>query len=633
MTGRRTILLFWALFLVPTLIVTALAFQLLSHEQDRLNRTAMETLFRQAESVADTIHLTLQAVRDNMGRSLLQLSPDHRLQTLQSWEATNPLIRNLFVKPRDKQPTYPVPGMASTAEERRFINRYEALFSGRLAFDFNEQPALDSPGNMTSLPPSQTAAANAPISGKPSTLYTPYPSQEKEITQKVHSEKENLLALSRGSRQAVSPATAIQPPIKGKNTLPETGMTEKSGWIPWFSENRLFILIWAQKEKNAPVYGVELELMTLLSRLVVEFPSLSSDTSALVLMDGNGHAMHQSGGLDISSSAVPRTTFSVSPLLPHWKIALYTDETGISTTRGFLYLSCLLLGIFLAAIVTGGGLLTRLTLKNMKDARQKTSFVASVSHELKTPLTSIRMYAELLQSERIKDPDKRRHYLSVMVSESRRLTRLINNVLDFGRLEQGKKQYHKRAIDLRELLNQIIDAHRLRIQQHGLEIITQFNFDGTSNSDNNGQDKNERGYGDGDGDENRNGREQECNFTLTSDPDALEQVILNLMDNALKYARNGKFIRFVLKKEYSAAATGDMILLKVCDGGAGIPPKHHEAIFEKFHRVDNTLTATHPGSGLGLSISRKILRDLGGDLVLEPNPTGPGCCFTARIKP
>ncbi len=113
-------------------------------------------------------------------------------------------------------------------------------------------------------------------------------------------------------------------------------------------------------------------------------------------------------------------------------------------------------------------------------------------------------------------------------------------------------------------------------------------------------------------------------FTIRTDRDALEQVVLNLMDNVLKYAGTGEFIKFVLARE------AQTVLLTICDDGPGIPKALQEKVFDKFFRVDSSLTATQPGSGLGLSISRRILRDLGGDLYLEPGKK-TGCCFTARI--
>ncbi|MCA1784549.1 MAG: ATP-binding protein [Desulfobacteraceae bacterium] len=113
-------------------------------------------------------------------------------------------------------------------------------------------------------------------------------------------------------------------------------------------------------------------------------------------------------------------------------------------------------------------------------------------------------------------------------------------------------------------------------------------------------------------------------FRIRTDRDALEQVVLNLMDNVLKYAGTGEYIKFVLKRQPSA------VVLTICDAGPGIPKDLQEKVFDKFFRVDSSLTATQPGSGLGLSISRRILRDLGGDLYLDPgNETG--CSFTARI--
>jgi signal transduction histidine kinase len=245
----------------------------------------------------------------------------------------------------------------------------------------------------------------------------------------------------------------------------------------------------------------------------------------------------------------------------------------------------------MAAILSGGILLTRMTLKNMKDARQKTSFVSSVSHELKTPLTSIRMSAELLLSGRVSDEKKKDRYLSVMVAESERLTRLINNVLDFGKLEQGRKHYRLSPVAVDRFLTQLIEAHRVRITAQGLRMVTHIGSE---------------------------------DFTVRTDRDALEQVVLNLMDNVLKYAGTGEFIKFVLTRQARA------VLLTICDDGPGIPKALQDKVFDKFFRVDSSLTATQPGSGLGLSISRRILRDLGGDLFLEPG-TENGCCFTARI--
>ncbi|MCK4768332.1 MAG: HAMP domain-containing histidine kinase, partial [Desulfobacula sp.] len=510
MTSKRSIIIFWALFLVPTLIISGIAFRLLSHEQERINRSAIQALSERAKTISETIHITVEAVQENLTQSLLDIDQDKLKKTLLVWEETNPLVRNVFIYQKNRELEYPVRGMESTLEERRFISRYDSLFSGRMKFDFNEDFSKD----------------------------------ESKIKGITESSRQKLVALSRVVQKA---------PVSEQKAFPsaesEQQFIEKSGWIPWFSENRLHILGWVKKIGNGPVYGIELELMALLSRLVIDFSELSEKGAALVLMDGNGNFMHQSGRWVADPKEEPVAVVSVSSLLPHWQIGVFVDDKGFGATRGFLYVSVILLGVFIIAIVSGGVLLTRLTLQNMKDARQKTSFVSSVSHELKTPLTSIRMYAELLLSKRIKDTNKTQTYLSVIVSESERLTRLINNVLAFGKLEQGKKTYHLINFEMDRLLGQMIQAHSIRIENQGMEIISQI---------------------------------EGGDYKVKTDRDAIEQVILNLVDNALKYADKGKFIKFVLEKDNS------FILLKICDDGPGIPKAQQEMIFEKFHRVDNS---------------------------------------------
>jgi len=531
--GRPSILIFWTLLLIPTLILAGVAFRLLSHEQERIRRNSADALLDQARVIARSIDLSLETVQENLTGSLLDIPPGDIEPRLMSWERLNPLVRNVFIFHPEGGLEYPERSIASTQEERQFIDRFSPLFSGRLSFGFNKL--------------------------------------SKEGTTVQASSRKKLYALSRETQPTQS--------------------TTKSGWIPWFSDNRLYILGWVRQNETEPVYGVELELMVLLSRLTAEFPENSRPGTALVLMDGSHTPIHQSGPLETDGDKTPVGRIMVSPHLPHWTITAFTGKDASGTGQSFLILSLILVGILLTAIVSGGILITRLTLQNIKDARQKTSFVASVSHELKTPLTSIRMYAELLLSKRIKDPDKQHHYLEVIVQESGRLTRLINNVLDFGKLEQGKKKYHPTPFDMVVFLEELIRTHEIRIQNTGLQIIKEFSMG---------------------------------SFTVNTDRDAMEQVVLNLLDNALKYAGRGQFIKFILIRE------GNDIQVKLQDDGPGIAPNTREQVFKKFFRADNSLTTVQPGSGLGLSIARQMLRDLGGDLTIEPD-LRKGACFTIRI--
>ncbi len=167
----------------------------------------------------------------------------------------------------------------------------------------------------------------------------------------------------------------------------------------------------------------------------------------------------------------------------------------------------------------------------------------------------------------------------------------MNNVLDFSLLEQGRKKYHFEDLEMVSFLHETISAQKLRIQEEGLVL-------------------------------NINIKDDE--IMVRTDRDAIEQALLNLMDNAIKYAAEGKelSIAFKVRNEYCE--------LQFADRGPGVPVAHRDSIFKKFHRVDDSLTARKPGSGLGLSISRRLLRDMGGDLLYRPREGG-GSCFIVQI--
>jgi signal transduction histidine kinase len=218
--------------------------------------------------------------------------------------------------------------------------------------------------------------------------------------------------------------------------------------------------------------------------------------------------------------------------------------------------------------------------------------VSNVSHELKTPLTTIRMYAELLGDNRVRDEARQRNYLDTIIIESQRLTRLVNNVLDFSRLEQGHKQYNSEEGDLVPLISRVLETQRPRLEEAGFKLEANLPA----------------------GDPIR----------IYADRDAIEQVLLNLLDNAMKYASSGGWLGLSLQRNGADA------ILTVSDHGPGVPSAHRRRIFDTFHRVDDSLTASQPGSGLGLSIARRLLRDQGGDLRCEPNQPA-GAKFIATI--
>lgn len=553
---KRSIILYWLLILIPTVIIGIVAFRLIYHEQERINRLAVDAISDRAKSISETLLLTVEAVQEELTRSLLSIPDDRLKDTLLEWSETNPLVRNVFIWDEQAGLVYPVSGMASTSEERYFASRFDGLFSGRIQWS----------------------------SGKPDSSDVNTDSSGTDLVQ-------DISKMNRGKRELISIAQSSRSiGLESSDTM-EEGITT-GGWVPWFAENRLYILGWVSKGKGRPVYGAELELMTLLSGLINNFPKTSSAEPCYALVDDSGTLLHQSGDMKIDRDIKPLLSVSLEPLLPHWSIAVYTHQdktTGAG--NGLMITALLLLSVFILAIAVGGFLLMKNARQNMIDAQQKTSFVSNVSHELKTPLTSIRMFAELLLDDRVKDQEKKHKYLQIMVAETRRLTRLVNNVLDFSRLEQGQKRYQMEEINGCELIREIIEIHSPRIKEAGMEIILNI---------------------------------PDETIMIRTDRDAMEQVILNLVDNAIKYGADGKVISISLKRDINN------VDIRVEDRGPGVPVSQRKKIFEKFHRVDNSLTAKTQGSGLGLSIARRMLRDMGGDLDYEPG-AGGGSSFVIRI--
>jgi signal transduction histidine kinase len=184
----------------------------------------------------------------------------------------------------------------------------------------------------------------------------------------------------------------------------------------------------------------------------------------------------------------------------------------------------------------------------------------------------------------VRDASQGTEYLRTIGRETQRLARLVNNALDFSRLEQGKKKYAAEPVDLGGEIKRLLDTHRPRIGEAGLAL--------------------------------------QCRLPpepvlIRTDRDALEQIVLNLIDNACKYAVGGGEILVTVAETAPGGAE-----VRVADRGPGVPSEHRERIFEKFHRVDDALTAEKTGAGLGLSIARQLARGLGGDLKFAPREGG-----------
>ena len=224
--------------------------------------------------------------------------------------------------------------------------------------------------------------------------------------------------------------------------------------------------------------------------------------------------------------------------------------------------------------------------------RLKDDFMSSVTHELRTPLTSIRAFAELMRDDEGMDAEQRQRFLDIIVTETERLTRLVNQVLDMAKIEAGAAEWHNAEVDLTALLQQAASsmAESFREREIALECLW-----------------------------------APAPVMVWGDADRLTQVVLNLLSNAAKYApRQLGVVSLALQ------VRGGEVVVSVRDNGPGVPPDQQAKVFEKFRQVDGDEHYRPGGTGLGLPISREIVQHLGGRLWLESEP-GQGACFAFAL--
>lgn len=553
--SRYRLIIIWLLLLIPTLLLGLGALYLLKGEEERLLYRTRSTANDRIMAIAGNLDLAIAEVKDGLMLTLKGMPGGafkDLADLLEEWKRGNPLVRNVFIWEQGRGLQFPDPETPSSDEETGFIRRYSSLFANQGDW---RAPERDVPTSVV-----------------------------EERVSSVFEERKGLRELAQQSPVAADMAAApaaLSEPLDG---FP--------GWRSWFTDNRLHLIGWYAWNRGANRVGLEVEMMALLSRLLGNFPFDPPHGETYALVDGNGDIFHQVGPLEITPGLTPLAEVAISEL-PHWQVAAYVNPEGGGANNGFLLVASLLVGTFVVAILLGGSLLLWQAHRNQWDARQKTSFVSNVSHELKTPLTTIRMYAEMLGEQGIKDSEKQQIYLNTIVRESQRLTRLVNNVLDFSRLEQGRKEFSIEQLDLVLLLHQLLDSQLVRIEEAGMQLVRDIRTDSCS---------------------------------MACDRDALEQILINLIDNAIKYAAAGKVLTVELKK------AKDRCIVRVKDKGPGIPAAHREQVFNKFHRVDDSLTARRQGSGLGLSIARQLAEGLGGTLDYCNNDAGGGCFELTLIK-
>ena len=533
---RRYLRIYLLAIVLPTLAVAWGGMRLLAI--DARNRAAIVADYRRlvAERCAEDFHESVRELLDpRLDRLAAAPGPEDLLAALRDLARTDPAVRAAFLWREGEGCVWPR-RVGCTEEERRFLNRYEPLFSGAVPW----------------------IAPAAPATGAPS-----------------------------GSAPPAAPVR---------------------GFRPWASGDRSELLAWVRVAPGE-IAGFELETMCLLSeasqywRHILAGAGLRKTwlrSERTAMPHESGEILDESGTLLVpsfyelaeASDLDPAVETPLAPFFPRWRLRIRSTAQSLpfydwmpgSVLDGLLdapatrrALGATLLALVLLCLAGGGLALLRAARRERLDALRKTDFVDNVSHELKTPLSGIRLSAELLAEGRLPDGPRRDKALRSILAESDRLDRLVSNLLDFGRLERGRRRFDLQRVDLAALLENM----QVEAAAGGFDLQP-----------------GERG------------------LAALADPDALRRILSNLLDNAAKYAPDAP-------PEIVVRGAGNgAVELVVADRGPGVPPGLEEKVFERFFRADDSLARRANGSGIGLSLARGLARGMGGDLTYRPRPGG-----------
>ncbi len=269
-------------------------------------------------------------------------------------------------------------------------------------------------------------------------------------------------------------------------------------------------------------------------------------------------------------------------------IDMRDDLVGGNLFVLFVASACLVLFLF-ASLAAGGLLLVRAARRARLESARKTTFIDNLSHELKIPLAVVRMKTERLLAGKVTDPGKLRAAYQTIADENGEVIRQVDDLLDLVRTGKGTRRYARVAFDLNLVAHEAATALRDRFSPNGLEV-----------------------------------KLADGNVRVNADPDAVRQIVRNLLDNAAKYAAAKGPVEIEVSHGDGRAA------VTVSDRGDGIPPDQRERIFERFYRIDNDLTRTTGGTGIGLCLARCFARDMGGDVAVSARPGG-GSVFALEL--
>ncbi len=574
---NRSAFVFLAGVFLPSLVLGWLALRTLGEQQIILERRTAELFQSQADSLAiraREVMIQRQQVFTLEVAGLIGKKPVADVAagfssgtTILSPEAV------LFAIGADGRLSGLSPGLSpSKAELGNFLEENQSFLAGGAATEVYQVQVERKDANRKE---------EAALSGKSKSLADS--SQQAARTRSVVPQK----AAESVAAAAALPA-AIEPEISDFQNATATG---SSGILARFLNDKLQWFFWTRPEGAdgvtfgcmIPSAAIKIWMEPL--RAEIQHPEL-----CLAILDERGRPVVVSEpGFEVDWRR-PFVATEIGDVLPYWEAAAYLTDPAMldSATQTSRVAILAVITLALAAIVAAGFFVVRDARRQLDLAAKKTGFVSNVSHELKTPLTAIRMFAELLEGGAIDDPAKRNKYLRIITLESERLTRLINNVLDFARMDKKHKTYQKRPLDLYSWIALVWEGTSLHLSESGWRCEWQSG---------------------------------DAPYPVLADPDAISQVLVNLLSNAEKYGSEAKSLELHSWKEK------ETLHIAILDRGPGVPAGQEAKIFEAFYRANDSLSSGVPGSGLGLTLASRIAKDHGGE-VTYAHRKGGGSCFT-----
>lgn len=306
--------------------------------------------------------------------------------------------------------------------------------------------------------------------------------------------------------------------------------------------------------------------------------------------DGANELAHvREGSFPLTARTVPMT----GPFEGYSVRVSATPTSPVAFTNRLVSIEMAFIGLLTFVLLGATFVGARYIVRQIELVNAKTSFVSNVTHELKTPIAVIKLATETIEMGRYKDEAERDKFLRTITRETDRLAQLVDNILDFSRLEAGQRTVQLVPLDLRDVVHAAMDSFKLRLEDGGFRYEVNL---------------------------------PETLAPVLGDSRALQHCLLNLLDNAVKYSRDRKEVKVT-----ATSGNGDgTVRLAVSDKGIGIPAEDRERIFEKFARVETGLVHTVKGAGLGLSLVQMLVRAHHGRVEVASTP-GEGSTFTILL--